>query len=79
MVQAILLMALTLCTPVVLVFSAYELKTAVTLTFVQFALIFLTFWWELARWLDSWLLDVLYGGASHSRWNMAEYRIRRMT
>ncbi|NCG54051.1 conjugal transfer protein TraG N-terminal domain-containing protein [Serratia fonticola] len=71
MVQALLLMALTLCTPLVLVFSAYELKTAVTLTFVQFALIFLTFWWELARWLDSWMLEALYGGAAHSSWNMA--------
>lgn len=33
--------------------------------------IFLTFWWELARWLDSWLLDVLYNSDTHSSWNLA--------
>lgn len=25
----------------------------------------------LARWLDSWLLDVLYNGDTHSSWNLA--------
>lgn len=33
--------------------------------------IFLTFWWELAQWLDSWLLDVLYNSDTHSSWNLA--------
>ena len=36
-----------------------------------FALNFLTFWWELARWLDSWLLTALYSSDTHSRFNMA--------
>ena len=67
MVQAFLGMALVICIPVILLFSAWELKTVVMLSFVQFALFFLTFWWELARWLDSWLMEIIYNaeGASH--------------
>ncbi|EAS1759874.1 conjugal transfer protein TraG [Salmonella enterica] len=70
MVQAILLMALIICIPVVIVFSAYNVKVVLTLTFAQFALMFLTFWWELARWLDGWLMDILYSSDTHSSWNM---------
>lgn len=68
MVQAFLGMALVILIPVVLLFSAWEIKTVITLSFVQFALFFLTFWWELARWLDSWLMEIIYSenGASHS-------------
>lgn len=67
MVQAFLEMALVICIPVILLFSAWDLKTVITLSFVQFALFFLTFWWELARWLDSWLIEIIYSenGASH--------------
>ncbi len=67
MVQAFLGMALVICIPVILLFSAWELKTVITLSFVQFGLFFLTFWWELARWLDSWLMEIIYNaeGASH--------------
>lgn len=71
MVQAILLMALVICIPLVTVFSAYSVKTVLTLTFAQFALFFLTFWWELARWLDGTILDLLYDSDTHSYWNMA--------
>ncbi|MEH8093455.1 conjugal transfer protein TraG N-terminal domain-containing protein [Gallibacterium anatis] len=31
---------------------------------------FLTFWWELARWLDSSLLSGLYGSDTHSYFNL---------
>lgn len=67
MVQAFLEMALVISLPVILLFSAWELKTVITLSFIQFALFFLSFWWELARWLDSWLMTILYSedGASH--------------
>ncbi len=67
MVQAFLEMALVILIPVVLLFSAWEIKTVITLSFVQFALFFLTFWWELACWLDSWLMEIIYSenGASH--------------
>lgn len=71
MVQAILLMALVICIPVVIVFSAYSIKTVLTLTFAQFGLMFLTFWWELARWLDGWMLSLLYDSDTHSSWNLA--------
>ncbi|MDU3078413.1 MAG: conjugal transfer protein TraG N-terminal domain-containing protein, partial [Mixta calida] len=71
MVQAILLMAIYVMLPLILAFAAYEFKTVITLTFVIFALNFLTFWWELARWLDSWLLTALYSSDTHSRFNMA--------
>ncbi|MGL4724133.1 MAG: conjugal transfer protein TraG N-terminal domain-containing protein [Scandinavium sp.] len=71
MVQAILQMALIICIPLVTVFSAYSIKTVLTLTFAQFGLIFLTFWWELARWLDGWMMSLLYSGDTHSYWNLA--------
>ena len=71
MVQALLQMALVICIPLITLCSAWDVKVVMTLTFVQFALFFLTFWWELARWLDSWLLDVLYSSDTHSSWNLA--------
>jgi len=71
MVQALLQMALVICIPLVTLCSAWDVKVVMTLTFVQFALFFLTFWWELARWLDSWLLDVLYNSDTHSNWSLA--------
>ena len=71
MVQAQLQIALVICIPLITLCSAWDVKVVMTLTFVQFALFFLTFWWELARWLDSWLLDVLYNSDTHSSWNLA--------
>ncbi|ATI65885.1 cytochrome C oxidase Cbb3 [Edwardsiella tarda] len=71
MVQALLQMTLVICIPLITLCSAWDVKVVMTLTFVQFALFFLTFWWELARWLDSWLLDVLYNSDAHSSWNLA--------
>lgn len=71
MVQAVLLMVLVICIPLVTVFSAYSVKTVLTLTFAQFGLVFLTFWWELARWLDGWMLSLLYDSDTHSSWNLA--------
>ncbi|NUU69135.1 conjugal transfer protein TraG N-terminal domain-containing protein [Enterobacteriaceae bacterium BIT-l23] len=74
MVQAVLLMALYIMVPLILAFAAYEFKTVVTLTFVIFATNFLTFWWELARWLDSWLLTALYSSSTHSSFNMMGFQ-----
>ena len=65
-----MLMAVYIMIPMVLMFSAYEFKTAITVTFVIFALNFLTFWWELARWIDSWMMEALYNSDTHSQWNM---------
>ncbi|ULR31694.1 conjugal transfer protein TraG N-terminal domain-containing protein [Dickeya fangzhongdai] len=74
MVQAVLLMAMYVLLPLILAFGVYEFKVVVTLTFVVFALNFLTFWWELARWLDSWLLEALYSSDTHSRFNLAGFQ-----
>ncbi|EDS0555919.1 conjugal transfer protein TraG, partial [Salmonella enterica] len=60
-VQALLEMMVIIVIPVLLVFSAYEPKTIVTITFAMFALFFIPFWWEIAGWLDDQLLTLLYG------------------
>lgn len=70
MVQVFLEMALVICIPVILLFSAWDLKAVITLSFVQFALFFLTFWWELARWLDNWLMQMMYDSDTHSYFNL---------
>ncbi|WOY02039.1 conjugal transfer protein TraG N-terminal domain-containing protein [Dickeya fangzhongdai] len=74
MVQAVLLMAMYVLLPLILAFGVYEFKVVITLTFVIFALNFLTFWWELARWLDSWFLEALYSSDTHSRFNLAGFQ-----
>ncbi|QHF44043.1 conjugal transfer protein TraG [Pseudomonas sp. S35] len=61
MVLALLKMALVICIPLVLVVGTYDLKTVVTVSVVQFALFFVDFWLQLARWIDSTILDALYG------------------
>ncbi|EBZ5784853.1 hypothetical protein EC407_02305 [Salmonella enterica subsp. enterica serovar Lawndale] len=66
MVQAILLMALVISIPLVTLFSAYNPKTVIIVTFAQFGLIFLSFWWELTRWLDTSLLELMYGSDTNN-------------
>ncbi|MDT4815080.1 hypothetical protein FQZ97_481000 [compost metagenome] len=61
MVLALLKMALVICIPLVLLLGTYDLKTVVTISIVQFALFFVEFWFQLARWIDSTILDALYG------------------
>lgn len=60
MIQALLEMMIIIVIPVLMMFSAYEPKTVVTVSFAMFALIFITFWWELAGWLDDRLITILY-------------------
>ena len=64
MVLSFLKMAMVICLPLVLVISTYDLKTLVTTSCVQFALFFVDFWFQLARWIDSTILDALYGSAA---------------
>lgn len=64
MIQAFLIMALIMSMPILMVISTYTLKTVFTVTFGLFTLHFLTFWWELARWIDSSLLTALYKNES---------------
>lgn len=61
MVMALLKMALVICIPLVLLIGTYDLKTLVTVSVVQFSLFFVDFWFQLARWVDSTILDALYG------------------
>jgi len=60
MIQALLEMMVIIVIPVLMMFSAYEPKTVVTISFALFALAFITFWWELAGWLDDRLITILY-------------------
>lgn len=71
MIQGFLIMTLTISMPIILLMSAYSVKTVMTITFVQFGLYFLTFWWELARWLDTWLLTALHQDDPNHVWNFA--------
>ena len=71
MVLSFLKMALVICLPLVLVIGTYDLKTLVTASCMQFALFFVDFWFQLARWIDSTILDALYGsGAPHRNFNV---------
>lgn len=64
MVQAFLLMGVVICMPLVTVVSTYQLKTLMMMSFALFTIHMLTFWWELARWVDSSMLDALYNQVS---------------
>jgi hypothetical protein len=70
MVLSMLKMALVICLPLILLIGTFDLKTVVTLTCVEFALFFVDFWFQLARWIDSTIMDALYGWNSpHSNFN----------
>lgn len=64
MVQALLEMMIITVIPVLMMFSAYEPKTVVTISFALFALMFISYWWELAGWLDDRLITILYDNMS---------------
>ena len=66
MVQAFLIMGVIISLPLILLVSTYQLKTVMTVTFALFTLHMLSFWWELARWVDSSMLDTLYNQVSAS-------------
>lgn len=66
MVQAFMIMALIILIPIITILSGFSIKTVVTLSFVYFALITTSFWWELARWLDSFMIEILHSSPSHS-------------
>lgn len=60
MVQSILVMAVVICLPFVMLISGYSFKVAGVATFGLFATWFLTFWWEVARWMSSNLVELIY-------------------
>jgi hypothetical protein len=59
-------MGIIISLPLILLASTYQLKTVMTVTFALFTLHMLSFWWELARWIDSSMLDTLYRQVSVS-------------
>ncbi|WP_446027572.1 conjugal transfer protein TraG N-terminal domain-containing protein [Lelliottia amnigena] len=61
MVLSFLKAALVISIPLLLVFGTLDLKILITLSTVMFALYFVDFWFQLARWVDSTILDALYG------------------
>jgi len=61
MVISLLKMALVICIPLLLMISSYDLRSLATISVTYFALFFLDFWFQLARWIDSTILDALYG------------------
>lgn len=70
-ILSLLKMALAICLPLVLLIGTYELKTVILVSCVEFALFFTDFWFQLARWIDSTILDALYGWNSpHSNFNV---------
>lgn len=69
MVQSLLMFAIAIGLPMVIVFSGYSVKAMMTITFGIFAIQFLTFWWEIAYWLDTALMESLYGSPTHSNFN----------
>lgn len=70
MIQAFVIMPIVICLPIMTVMGSYDLKVVSLLSFALLGTYALSFWWELAHWIDSWLLEALYGSDTHSRWNM---------
>ncbi|MDF5963974.1 conjugal transfer protein TraG N-terminal domain-containing protein [Pseudomonas aeruginosa] len=64
MVMSFLKMAMVICIPMVLVIGTYQLKVAMTMTVVFFAMMFVDFWFQLAKYIDSTILDAFYGSGS---------------
>jgi len=70
MILSLIKMTLVVCIPLVLLIGTYDLKAFMTVTCVQFGLFFVEFWFQLARWVDSTVLDALYGWDSpHANFN----------
>ncbi len=65
MVQAFLIMGI-ISLPLILLVSTYQLKTVMMVTFALFKLHMRSFWWEVARWVKSTMLDTLYYQVSAS-------------
>ena len=59
-VQAFVLMLFVIVLPLLMFFSLYDIGTLVTLTVVQFSVMFWTFLFALAGWLNNFLLSALF-------------------
>ncbi|HCM5830652.1 conjugal transfer protein TraG N-terminal domain-containing protein [Klebsiella pneumoniae] len=61
MVLSLLKMAIIIISPLLFLMATFGIRPFVTVSCVFFALYFVDFWFELARWLDSTVLDAMYG------------------
>lgn len=61
-IQAFALMMFVIVLPLLMLFSLYELGTLVSLTIVQFSIIFWSFLFSLALWLNNFLMSSLMDG-----------------
>lgn len=64
MLQALILMLLVIVLPFIMVFSQYSIGTVITVTFMQFGLIFWSFLFALAYWLDNHLAEIMFKEAT---------------
>lgn len=70
-VLSLLKMTLVVCTPLILLIATFDLKSLVTISCIQFALFFVDFWFQLARWVDATLNQTLYGwNSAHNDFNL---------
>jgi len=60
MIQKISLLAIVIVLPFVSLLSSYSVTVVGTATIGIFSIIFLTFWWQLARWLTTNLVSLVY-------------------
>jgi len=63
MVQSMVLLVFTVVLPILLAMGSYSLPTLMTLSLLQFSIIFWGFLFSLAAWLDNFLLSGLWSGA----------------
>lgn len=64
MALAFIKLGVVICIPMVLVVGAYQLSVVATTSVIFFAVMFVDFWLQLARWLDSTILEAMYGSGS---------------
>jgi hypothetical protein len=63
MVQSMVLLIFTVVLPILMAMGTYSLSTLMTLSLLQFSIIFWSFLFSLATWLDNFLLSGLWSGA----------------
>ncbi len=70
MVLSFIKLGIVVSIPFVLVMGTYGLRPLMTVTLVYFAVFFVEFWFQFARYLDSTIIDTMYGsGSPHSNFN----------
>lgn len=67
MIQSLLIMVIIIASPIVLVCSLYRVTALMSLLLTYFGLVFLRFWWELCRSLDTKLFENVYN--AHENFN----------